>query len=244
MKKILVAEKVNKVKDQNNIPAHIGIILDGNRRWAKEANLPSFEGHRRGFDNIKVIVKQAFKKGVKIVTVFAFSTENWHREKKEVAYLINLFQSFIKIEVLELARVGVKIKFFGRLTDFSAEMYSEMQKAEKMTKDGSAGQLNVCLSYGGRDEIIRAIKKIAKSKKSLEKISEDMISKNLDSANLPDPDLIIRTSGEQRLSGFLTWQAVYSELYFSDKYWPAFSPEDLDLALDEYSKRKRRFGAN
>ena len=226
------------------IPAHVGIILDGNRRWARSQGLPLLEGHRRGLDNVKVIARQAFKKGVAIMTVFAFSTENWRRDKKEVSYLMRLFRIFIKREVASLAREGVRIKFIGRLSDFDAGMRLEMKRAEKETKSGLKGQLNVCLSYGGRDEIVRAVKKIIKTRKKGQEISESLISQNLDSAGLPDPDLIIRTSGEQRLSGFLTWQSVYSELYFTKKHWPAFSPRDLDIALRDYAKRQRRFGAN
>jgi undecaprenyl diphosphate synthase len=229
---------------KTKIPAHIGIILDGNRRWARSQGLPPLEGHRRGLDNVKIIARQAFKRGVAIMTIFAFSTENWRRDKKEVSYLMGLFRIFIKREVASLAREGVRVRFFGRLSDFDAGMRLEMKRAEKETKNGLKGQLNVCLSYGGRDEVVRALKKVIKTGKRGREISESLISQNLDSAGLPDPDLIIRTSGEQRLSGFLTWQSVYSELYFTKKHWPAFSPRDLDLALRDYAKRQRRFGAN
>lgn len=228
----------------SKIPVHIGIILDGNRRWAKEHGRPTLEGHRQGLNNVKTIARQAFKKGVKIMTIFAFSTENWRRDKVEVAYLMKLFRIFIKREVTILSRDGIKVRFFGRLADFDAGMRLAMKKAERETRGGSKGQLNVCLSYGGRDEIIRAVKKIIKSEKSASEVSEELIEKNLDSAGLPDPDLIIRTSGEQRLSGFLPWQAVYSELYFAKKHWPAFGPHDLDIALRDYAKRQRRFGGN
>lgn len=233
---------MKKTKVVKNIPNHLGIILDGNRRWAKERKLSSFEGHRHGLNNIKTIVEHAFKEGIQVVTVFAFSTENWHREKKEVDYLMKLFKLFLQKEVVALVKKGVKIKFFGRLSDFSAGMFKEMKKIEKITKNGINGQFNICLSYGGRDEIIRAVNKLIKDKKQV--ITEEMISNNLDSQGLADPDLIIRTSGEKRLSGFLTWQTVYSELYFTNKYWPAFTKADLELALKEYSQRKRRFGAN
>lgn len=232
---------MTKAKLTKNTPKHIGIILDGNRRWAQEKKLSSFEGHRYGLNNIKNITRHAFKLGVEIVTVFAFSTENWQREKKEVDYLMKLFKLFLKKEVTALIKQGIKIKFFGRLNDFSEAMFKEMKKIENLTKDGKNGQFNICLSYGGRDEIVRAVNKLINAK---EKITEELISKKLDSSGLADPDLIIRTSGEQRLSGFLTWQSVYSELYFTKKYWPAFTKADLELALKEYSKRKRRFGAN
>lgn len=236
-----------EINDQVKIPEHIGLILDGNRRWAKKAKLSSLEGHRQGLDNLKAISEYAFKKGIKIMTVFAFSTENWHRDKTEVTYLLKLLKIFIKKEVKSLIKKGVRIKFLGRLNDFDKSLFLEMKKTEEITKNGTAGQLNVCLSYGGRDEIIRALKKIvalytSQDKLKIPEINEDMVNKYLDTAALPDPDLIIRTSGEQRLSGFLTWQSVYSELYFTNKCWPAFTTKDFDLALDEYSHRQRRFG--
>jgi undecaprenyl diphosphate synthase len=227
-----------------NIPAHVGIILDGNRRWAKKQGLPSLAGHRRGFSNVKTIADSAFRSGVKILTVFAFSTENWQRENKEVNYLMGLLKLLVTKEAKTLVKKGIKINFFGRLTDFSGTLRSEMKRLEERTKNGLKGTLNICVSYGGRDEIVRAIKKIVRQKISAKEISEELVSANLDSAGLPDPDLIIRTSGEERLSGFLTWQAVYSELYFTPKYWPDFTPADLILALKSYSGRQRRFGAS
>ncbi len=231
------------IKDNANIPVHVGIILDGNRRWAREQGRPSLMGHRAGLDNIKTIARAAFEKGVQIMTVFAFSTENWHRDQKEVAYLMKLFSSLIKSQTAELARHGIRVKFFGRLADFNQEMRTEMKKTERLTKGGGVGQLNICLSYGGRDEIVRALRKMVRSGVKARDISEETISANLDTAGLADPDLIIRTSGEKRLSGFLAWQSVYSELYFTPKYWPSFTPRDLGVALKHYAKRRRRFGA-
>lgn len=231
-------------KDEMKTPYHIGIILDGNRRWAKKNSFSTLKGHKRGLDNLKKIVKHAYKRKVKIITVYAFSTENWNRDEKEVSYLLKLFNSFIKNEVNKLSKEGVKIKFFGRLNDFNLNLQKKIKEAELKTKKNNKGQLNICLSYGGRDEIIRAIKKIIKKEIKETEVTEKLICQNLDSCGLKDPDLIIRTSGEQRLSGFLTWQGVYSELYFSKKYWPEFNENDFDLALEEYSKRKRRFGAN
>ncbi len=229
-------------KNEKNIPQHIGLIMDGNRRWAKSNNLPTFEGHRKGYDNIKKIATHAFKKGVGIITVYAFSTENWHRSKEEVAYLLKLFSFFVSREVSTLMKQGIKINFFGRLQDFSQELQDGIRDAEKRTRANKKGVLNICLSYGGRDEIVRAFKKIIKQGAKVSDISEDLINKNLDSATLADPDLIIRTSGEQRLSGFLTWQSVYSELYFIKKYWPDFNISDLNKAIDKYGERQRRHG--
>jgi len=223
-------------------PRHVGIILDGNRRWAKAHGLPTLEGHRRGYNNLKKIATAAFNNGVEILTVFAFSTENWHREKKEVDYLMSLFRVMINKEIKSLIKEGIRVNFFGRRSDFDASLQAGMTELEKQTRDNQQGVLNICLSYGGRDEIVRAIKKIINKKISAKKVSEELISANLDSAAWPDPDLIIRTSGEERLSGFLTWQSVYSELLFVKKYWPDFSEDDLQKALQEYGRRKRRYG--
>jgi undecaprenyl diphosphate synthase len=228
---------------QLNLPAHVGIILDGNRRWAKRQGLPSFEGHRRGLNNVKTIADAAFSQGIRILTVFAFSTENWHRDQQEVNYLLRLFRGFITTELQTMVKRGIKVNFFGRLTDFSPALQADINRVQTQTKLGQRGILNICLSYGGRDEIIRAIKKIIKKKIKAGQISEAVLAANLDSAGLPDPDLIIRTSGEERLSGFLTWQSVYSELYFTKKYWPEFSARDLLQALRAYARRQRRFGS-
>lgn len=232
---------MSKLKNQK--PLHVGIILDGNRRWAKARYLPAWAGHRAGLANIKKIAAQAFKRGVKILTVFAFSTENWRRSPEEVEYLMSLLARFMAAEVDKLVERGWKIKFFGRREDFKSALRKNMREIEKISALGDKGQLNVCLSYGGRDEIVRAVKKIISRAKSVVEIDEKLIDSHLDSAGLPDPDLIIRTSGEKRLSGFLSWQSAYSELLFVDKYWPEFSRADLDAALEEYEKRQRRFGA-
>ena len=216
--------------------------MDGNRRWAVSRSLPAWAGHRAGMMNIKKIAAQAFKRGVKILTIFAFSTENWHRRTEEVDYLMALLDRFLNSEITRLAKRGWRIKFFGRREDFSATLKKGLAEAERISASGRRGQINVCLSYGGRDEIVRAVKKIVRSGKAITEIDERFISSRLDSAGLPDPDLIIRTSGERRLSGFLLWQSAYSELFFVNKYWPDFEREDLDQVLGEYEKRQRRFG--
>ncbi len=225
-------------------PRHIGIILDGNRRFAKAKGLPAFEGHRLGFENLKKTAEYIFDKGVDILTVYAFSTENWNREKKEVAYLMDLFRILVNKEINKLSKRGIKVNFFGRLEDFEHDLQKSIKKAREKTKNGQRGILNICLSYGGRDELVRAFKKIVAQKITVDKIDQELISQNLDSAGLPDPDMIIRTSGEERLSGFLTWQSTYSELYFPEKTWPEFMEADLDKAILEYNKRQRRFGGN
>lgn len=225
-------------------PQHIGIILDGNRRWAKENNLPSFEGHRRGFENIKNIAGHAFDQGVKILTVFAFSTENWKRSVEEVSYLMDLFKMVATKELKFLVEKKVKLQILGDMSAFDNDLQDKLKKALIDTANNDQGIFNICLNYGGREEIVEAVKKIVKSGNKAEDINKDLISQNLYTAGLSDPDLIIRTSGEQRLSGFLTWQSVYSELYFVKKHWPDFSTKDFDEALLEFANRQRRFGGN
>ncbi len=226
------------------IPQHIGIILDGNRRWAKKKKLNTFEGHKTGFENLKEISNHIFNKRIKILTVFAFSTENWKRTKKEVNYLMKLFKILVEKEAKILKEKGVQLKILGDISEFNKELQLSIKKATKLTKHGKKGTLNVCLNYGGREEIINVIKNIIKDKVKVNKINNKLINKYLYTKGQIDPDLIIRTSGEQRLSGFLTWQGVYSELYFPKKYWPDFKTKDLDKALEEYNDRKRRFGGN
>ena len=227
-----------------NIPEHLAIILDGNRRWARARNLPTFEGHRQGFANIKTIASHAFKQGIAVMTVFAFSTENWHRSQEEVAYLMKLFKMVATKEFKFLTENNIKLQIAGDISAFDQELQKNLSKVLAETKNNSAGIFNVCLNYGGQEEIVRAVKNIIKAGTASTEINKDLIAANLYTANLPDPDLIIRTSGEQRLSGFLTWQSVYSELYFTDKHWPEFSTADLDVALAVYAQRSRRFGGN
>ncbi|MDD5750016.1 MAG: polyprenyl diphosphate synthase [Patescibacteria group bacterium] len=227
-----------------NIPRHLAIILDGNRRWARAHNLPTFEGHRQGFANIKTIATHAFDQGIEVMTVFAFSTENWKRSQEEVSYLMKLFKMVASKEFKFLTENNIKLQIAGDISAFDQELQKNLEKVLEETKNNSAGVFNVCLNYGGRQEIVRAVKNIIKSGLKPEEINEELIAKNLYTANLPNPDLIIRTSGEQRLSGFLTWQSVYSELYFVEKNWPDFSPSDLDEVLAVYAQRQRRFGGN
>ena len=230
--------------EEQVLPKHLGIILDGNRRWAKEHNLPSFEGHRRGFENIKTVASHAFDCGIKVLTVFAFSTENWKRSQEEVGYLIGLFKMVATKELKFLSEKNIKLQISGDLSAFDTELQFSLNKALTDTSQNKNGVFNICLNYGGREEIVHALKKIIQSGIKVEEINQELIKNNLYTANLPDPDLIIRTSGEQRLSGFLTWQSVYSELYFVAKHWPDFSKNDLDEALTAFSSRQRRFGAN
>lgn len=233
------------MKNENNlIPQHIGIIIDGNRRWAKSKNLPTFEGHRIGYDKIKEVADYALEKGVKILSIYAFSTENWKRNQDEVNYLLSLFKLLLEKEVKDLLNKGIKLRILGDKSNITVDLQQAINKAEDLTSGADKAILNICFNYGGRDEIVKAVQKIVASQMSAADVTEDVIRKNLYTQNTPDPDFIIRTSGEQRLSGFLTWQSVYSELYFVKKMWPDFTKEDLDLALEEYTNRQRRFGGN
>ena len=220
-------------------PNHLGIILDGNRRWAKERGLAPFEGHKRGLEVVKNVIKWCKKKGIKILTLFVFSIENWKRPKIEVNLLMKLAQSSISDNLEELRKEGVKIKVIGQREKLPIFLKKAIARAEELTKNNEEMVLNFALSYGGRAEILQAIKNIIEKKIPLEKINEDAIKENLWTS---DVDLIIRTGKEQRLSNFLLWQSAYSEFYFSKEYWPDFTEKDLDLALKEYSRRQRRFG--
>jgi undecaprenyl diphosphate synthase len=223
------------------IPFHLGIILDGNRRWAKEKGLPAFEGHRRGMETAKKIIKYAENRGINVLTLFVFSNENWKRSKNEVNYLMKLLgQALDKKNIEEFHKQGIKVRVIGQREKLPLTLQKKIKETEEFTKNNKGMVLNFALSYGGRAEIVEAIKKIIKSKIQPDKINEDMISQNLWTSDL---DLIIRTGKEQRISNFLIWQAAYSELYFCDKYWPDFSEKDLDEAIIDYGQRQRRFGA-
>ncbi|MFA4998558.1 MAG: polyprenyl diphosphate synthase [Candidatus Paceibacterota bacterium] len=224
----------------SNTPNHLGIILDGNRRWAREKGLPALEGHRRGMEVTKKVVKWCKDKGIKILTLFVFSTENWKRTKKEVDFLMNLLeQAFSKKGVEEINKEGIRIKIIGQKEKLSSPLQKKIKEIEEMTKNNKKMILNFALSYGGRAEIIDAVKNIVKKGISPDKINEEVMKENLWTS---DVDLIIRTGKEQRISNFLIWQAAYSELYFPQKYWPEFTEKDLGEALKEYSRRQRRFG--
>lgn len=225
-----------------NIPKHIGMIMDGNRRWARERGLPTFEGHRRGYDKVKEVGDWCLARGIKILTVFAFSTENWQRSKEEVDYLMNLLHFALTKELNEFNKRGVRLKIIGRREGLPEKVTKAIDEVEKVTAANTKGLLQIAINYGGRAELVDVVKKIVSQNVPSEKIDELVIEQNLYTVGVPDPDLIIRTSGEQRLSGFLLWQSAYSELYFCQKYWPAFSEKDLDEALQWFAGRGRRFG--
>ncbi|WP_073027240.1 isoprenyl transferase [Lutispora thermophila] len=229
------------------LPEHIALIMDGNGRWAKQRGLPRSLGHKAGVEALKEIVRYSSDIGIKILTVYAFSTENWARPAEEVDYLINiLLVEYMKKEIKELNENNVKIKILGDIEALPDATKKQIKEAIELTKNNTGLQFNIALNYGGRKEIIDAVKvmtrKILKGEIDETDIDENLLSNYLYTAGDKDPDLVIRTSGEMRLSNFLIWQSAYSELYFTDVLWPDFNKEDLDLAISEYQKRERRFG--
>ena len=232
---------------EKNLPTHIAIIMDGNRRWAKSKNLPIKLGHKEGAKTLEKIVRYANKIGIKYITVYAFSTENWKRSEEEVSNLMALLKSYIDDFSKRADTENVKIKVIGNLTVLDKELQNRIYEAIERTKENTGTVFSIALNYGGRDEIVNATKKIAKEVKNNqinpEDIDEEFLEKYLYTYGTPDPDLIIRTSGEIRTSGFLTWQSVYSEYIFVEKNWPDFNEKDLDNAIEEYNKRNRKFGA-
>ena len=237
-----VAGKYTNCINMNKIPDHIAIILDGNRRWAKAKGLPTFFGHKKGMENAKKIVLHAQNRGVKVITMYGFSTENWSRSEKEVGYLMKLFEKYIDKNIADYKKRGIRFRHIGSLKELPASLQEKIKHAIELTKDCTGIIANMALNYGGRDEIKRAIQKIIKSGVKASEIDFETISCNLDTAGLPDPDLVIRTSGEQRTSGFLLWQGAYSELYFPKVEWPDFDTDQFDKAIAEFNKRQRRFG--
>ncbi len=234
--------------DKNYMPKHIAIIMDGNRRWAKERGKPASFGHKEGAKTLEKIVRYANKIGLGYITVYAFSTENWKRAEDEVKSLMLLLQSYLDDYSKRADTENIRVKILGDITALSEGMQKSIIKCMERTKNNTGVTFNIALNYGGRDEIVKAVKEIAKKVKeeeiNIDDIKEDLISEHLYTKNEPDPDLVIRTSGELRLSNFLPWQSVYSELLFIQKNWPDFEEEDLDKAIIEYQKRTRKFGAN
>lgn len=233
--------------EEKNMPKHIAIIMDGNRRWAKARNLPIKAGHKAGAETLKKVVRYANKIGIKYMTVYAFSTENWKRSAEEVSALMLLLENYLNDFTKEADTENIVIRVLGDLTPLSENLRDGIKRAIERTKDNTGIIFNIALNYGGRNEITNAVKEIAKQVKegklNIEDITEETVSNNLYTKNIPDPDLLIRTSGEIRLSGFLPWQSVYSEFLFIDKLWPDFSEKDLDEAIKVYEKRNRKFGA-
>lgn len=232
--------------DRNNIPKHIAIIMDGNGRWAKEKKLPRTMGHRAGVETIRRIIKESHVLGIKYLTLYAFSTENWKRPKEEVGALMKLLVEYLRAEIGELNSNGVVIKILGDTTKLSDECQKEINDAIELTKDNKGVVVNIAFNYGGRDEILRAVKAVSKDVKKgiidLDNITDDIFESYLYTNGTPDPDLIIRPSGEKRISNFLLWQCAYSEFWYSNVNWPDFKENDLHKAIYDYQNRDRRFG--
>src|SRR3989344_4899390 len=227
---------------KNQSLAHLGLIIDGNRRWAKKHGLPTLEGHRRGYAKLKEITRWCIDAGVSYLTVYAFSTENWQRSKREVSYLMNLLRRGLLTDVEEFHAHGVQLRMVGQRNRLAADIRKTVTAAERKTAANKKLVLTLAISYGGRQEIIEAVKAIVAKKVPTRKITAELIGQQLWTAGLPDPDLIVRTSGEQRLSGFLLWGSAYSELLFIEKHWPDVTRRDFDAVISEHQNRHRRFG--
>ena len=234
--------------NKENMPQHIAIIMDGNRRWARAKGKPAGFGHKEGAKTLEKIVRYANKIGLKHITVYAFSTENWKRAEEEVKALMALLQSYLDDYSKRADSENIKVKILGDITALAPKMQKSIKECMERTKNNTGVTFNIALNYGGRDEIVKAIKsiseKVKKDEIKIEDINEELVSNNLYTKGQPDPDLVIRTSGEIRLSNFLPWQVVYAEFLFVEKNWPDFTEQDLDNAIIEYQKRTRKFGAN
>lgn len=225
-----------------NIPKHIVVFPDGNRRWAKNLGIASLEGHKEGYRNLITFTRACKNRGVKVITAFGFSTENWNRAPEEVSYLMKLLEEGLLESRDEFVREGVKVVIIGERYRLPSALCQAIDLVEKSTSHHQDFQLNLAISYGGKWDILEATKAIVKKGIAPENITEEIFENHLSTAGLPAPDLVIRAGGEMRLSNFVLWQAAYAELYFSPKFWPEFSEQDLDEALQEFDRRKRRFG--
>ena len=225
------------------LPRHVAVIMDGNGRWAAQRRLPRHAGHRSGVANIQRVVRALSDRGISIVTLYAFSTENWRRPSEEVTALLSILAEEIEPQTRELHEAGVRLVHLGDPAPLEPELQEAIAKAQQITKDNTASTLNIAFNYGGREEILRAVRRILTDNVSADQIDEDLFTRYLYTDGCPDPDLIIRTGGEQRLSNFLLWQAAYSEYYHTPVLWPDLDAAELDQALNAYQKRRRRFGA-
>jgi len=224
------------------IPAHVGIIMDGNGRWAEQRGLPRIEGHRRGAERSKEIIDVSIELGIKCLTLYAFSTENWQRPQSEVTILMKILESYLKNEFSALIRKNVVFRAIGEIWRLPENIQALIRTIEEKSANNNGMHLVAALSYSGRSEIVRAVKKIMDAHINPEDLTENFFSSQLDTAGLPQPDLIIRTSGERRLSNFLLWQSAYAELYFADTLWPDFDREEFIIAIQDFQSRDRRFG--
>ena len=230
------------VKQATKAPYHLAIIMDGNGRWARSRGLPRLAGHRAGTENVRRILESCVEHGIKILTLYAFSTENWGRPSAEVRGLMRILEQTIDRELTQLHQNGVQLRHIGRLEDIAEELKRKVHEAIELTRHNDRIILNVAFNYGGRTEIVDAVRRIVENGVSPDRLDEHLFSQYLYTAGLPDPDLIIRTAGELRISNFLIWQSAYAEYYATPTYWPDFNEEELDRALLEYGRRERRFG--
>lgn len=232
--------------NENNLPKHVAIIMDGNGRWAKKRNLPRTQGHIEGVKRIEEIVRVAREMGIKVLTIYAFSTENWNRPEDEVSMLMQTLIAALEKKVQDLNKAAVKLRFIGKKEGVPNIVLKAMDQAAELTRNNTGMILNVAFNYGSRYEILEAVKRIAadvkEGKISVSRIDEQIFSEALYTQGLPDPDLLIRTSGEQRISNFLLWQLSYAELYFTDKYWPEFNEDEFHKAIEDFKGRERRYG--
>ena len=233
---------MNPKIDLSNLPKHIAFIMDGNGRWARKRGLPRNLGHKAGSEALERLLEEAAKLGISYFTVYAFSTENRDRPASEVEYLMGLMGEYIDKNIARVKQNNYRIRIIGNTDMLDAELLAKIRELEDLTRDKSGLCFNIALYYGGRDEIVRAVKAIMASGKEADEVTEELVSSYLDTSYMPDPDLIIRTSGEIRMSNFLTWQGAYSEMYFCDKHWPDFGIDDLVVAIADYQGRNRRFG--
>lgn len=224
------------------LPQHIGFILDGNRRWARENGLPTLKGHAKGYNQIKEVAVELFERGVKYVSAYIFSVENWNRSKEEVSYLMNLVLKMVTRDLDEIIQKGVRVRILGMEKGLSPQIIKAIRKVEQKSAEGTKGTLAVCFNYSGQTEIADACKKIVEEGIEPNDITPEVIAKHLYAPEVPAVDLVVRTSGEQRLSNFMLWRVAYSELLFLGKYWPEMTKQDVSVILDEYSSRQRRFG--
>lgn len=229
-------------ESDKRIPRHLGIIVDGNRRWAKKHGLPAYEGHLAGHNTLIDIAPEFFKQGVEYLTLYVFSTENWNRTKDEVDKLMSLILKILTDDLKFFHKDEIKLRVLGSRHNLSTKIINAIESAEEKTKHYTKGTLAICFNYGGRLEIVDAVKKIIQNKVKPEDVTEDLISDNIYANDIPPVDVVVRTSGEQRLSNFMLWRAAYSEFIFLDKMWPDMTKGDVKAIIDEYARRNRRFG--
>lgn len=221
---------------------HIAIIMDGNRRWARKRLMPQTVGHQKGAETLEKVSRLVWDRGIRYLTVYAFSTENWKRSPKEVEYIMDLARKFLKTSIRDAAQNNMRVRVIGNPKGLAEDIQAQIRELEQATADFTGLNLQIALNYGGRDEIVRAVKRFVQAGKPAEELTEEMFADYLDTAGIPDPELLIRTGGESRLSNYLLWQAAYSEIYVTDVFWPDFGAEELDRAIGYYQTRNRRFG--